>query len=340
MGMTMFCPRCEVDRDCQREVRQETYDVRGEKIALDVPAWVCPVCGESMVEASFGDPIEKVYEAYRKKHGLLTSEEIAGIRERWGLSQVAFASLLGMSQATINRYERGSLQQQKEDELIRAFGDAGHMRDALPRRGHLLTRRQRKAIEDALSQATSPLNERRWEFELEESGGRELSEFNGFRAFSFERYAAIVVWFSKCVSVLTQTKLYKLLFYSDFLAYKTSSVSLTGTMYRAMPHGPVPADFGVLRGLMEIQDLVVVNEKMYQNGNVGEEFSAGPKADELADILGEEELRILESVRDQLGGDTPSQVSDRSHREDAWKDTPQKQLISYAKARTLSVEMP
>ena len=129
----LYCPSCEEEQSFRFEDREQEYDVRGEVITLTVPLWVCPVCGETIVDDEFGDPIEKAYEAYRKRKGLLTPADIQDIRTRWGLSQAAFASLLGMSQATINRYEHGSIQQEKEDELIRACANPRHMADLIQR---------------------------------------------------------------------------------------------------------------------------------------------------------------------------------------------------------------
>jgi putative zinc finger/helix-turn-helix YgiT family protein len=114
MERTIYCPSCECDRVFRSDERVHEYDVRGEKVSLTVLQWVCAECGESIVDESFGDPVARAFDAYREKHGLLAASEIQRIREQWGLSQVAFATLLGMSPATINRYEQGSLQQEKD----------------------------------------------------------------------------------------------------------------------------------------------------------------------------------------------------------------------------------
>lgn len=339
MEKLIYCPKCEAERNCRGETRQESYDVRGEKVTVTVPVWVCPTCKDTIVDEAFGDPVEKAYDAYRKSHGLLPAAEIKRIREQWRLSQASFAALLGMSQATINRYEQGALQQDKEDELIRACDDPQHMQDVLARRGHLLTQRQRKAVEEALGQVHgSSFDDSDWLAVLNEP--QEVSVRSGFRRFDFDRYAAVVVWFCQSVQAVTQTKLYKLLFYSDYLAFKTSSKSLTGAMYRAMPYGPVPVGFSGLRARLEMEDYILVNEVTYQNGNTGEEFRPGPRAKDPMQVLTEEDLRILQFVRDCLGGLTPTQISDRSHEEVAWKDTPRKEVISYAKARDLSLALP
>lgn len=340
MEANVYCPRCECERPHVREMRSESYSVRGDNVVMDVPLLVCTVCGESTVETDFGDPVEKAYEIYRKNHGLLSGRDIQRIRERWKLSQDSLARLLGMSQATINRYEQGALQNQKEDELIRACEDSNRMQDLISRRGNdVLNERQRNAVLSCLDVSHSSANSGEWLSSFEELMPHEVSVRSGFRQFDFDRYAAVVVWFSQSVQALTQTKLYKLLFYSDYLAFRYSSQSLTGAVYRAMPYGPVPMGFNGLRAKLEMEDYVLVNEVTYQNGNTGEEFRPGSRADEFIRILTSEDLRVLQFVRDNLGGLTPTQISDRSHREVAWSDTPRKHVISYMKAKELSLRL-
>jgi len=339
MERTMYCHRCEEDRRFTHEEREETLQVRGEEIRLTVPLWVCAECGESIPDETFGDPVERAHDAYRERRGLLARAEIQRIREQWGLSQVAFATLLGMSPATINRYEQGALQQEKEDELIRACDNPDQMRDLLRRRGHLLTERQRRAAEAALGQ--SP--DRRpvyWETGYIESMPVEVSMRSGFRAFDYKRYAAVVAWLCQHVQVVTQTKLYKLLFYADFLSFRASSRSLTGALYRRMPYGPVPVSFSGLRAQLEADDVVVVNEVGFQNGNTGEVFQPGARSESALAALTEDDLRVLRHIRHELGGLTPSAISDKSHEEAAWKETPPKAVISYEKSSELSIKLP
>lgn len=339
MNRTMYCSKCEEDRDFLFEERNESFDVRGTNITLNVPQWRCANCGESIVDDAFGDPIVRAFDTYRAERGLLAPAEIRRIREQWGLSQAAFAALLGMSQATINRYELGALQQEKEDELIRACDNRDQMRSLLQRRGHLLSERQRRAPEAVLGQLAQPRTAY-WETGFYESMPVEVSKRSGFRLFDFNRYAEVVIWFCRNVSALTQTKLYKLLFYADFLAFRAESRSITGALYRRMPYGPVPVGFSNLRSQLEAEDFVVVNEVTYQNGKTGEEFTAGSSADEISQQLNERDMRVLRFVRDQLGNLTPTDISDRSHQETAWRDTPSKQIISYEKALELSLSVP
>lgn len=55
---------------------------------------------------------------YRQRHGLLQPEEIRRIREKYGLSQVAFAKVLGLGNKTVARYENGSIADMAQNNLI------------------------------------------------------------------------------------------------------------------------------------------------------------------------------------------------------------------------------
>jgi hypothetical protein len=76
------------------------------------------------------------------------------------------------------------------------------------------------------------------------------------------------------------------------------------------------------------------------NCTVGEEYPVGPRADELETSFSPQELAALEVVARTFEGITPSQISDRSHQETAWKDTEDRALISYEKAAELSLPVP
>src|SRR5438477_12375145 len=110
MNQKLYCPMCEADREFRREMSHEEYEMRGEKIAIDMPRLVCLICGESLIDEAFGDPIIALYAEYPRRHGLLSPTQIRAVREKYSLSQDAFATLLGASPVTLARYEGGSLQ--------------------------------------------------------------------------------------------------------------------------------------------------------------------------------------------------------------------------------------
>jgi hypothetical protein len=67
--------------------------------------------------------MQKVADAYRAQCGLLTSAEIRRSRERLLMSQVDFASYLGVGVASVKRWELGEIQTKTADELIRCKTD-------------------------------------------------------------------------------------------------------------------------------------------------------------------------------------------------------------------------
>lgn len=67
--------------------------------------------------------LQNARNAYRKKHGLLTSYETAEVRAQYGMSQADFASLLGCEEVTVIRYETKSIQDKATDQLIRRVKD-------------------------------------------------------------------------------------------------------------------------------------------------------------------------------------------------------------------------
>ena len=333
-----FCVACGDDREIRREKQTVEYDVRGEKIGLELPVRVCQTCGT--IEAEGVDPAEMAFAEYRRRKGLLTPEQIHGIRKQYKLSQRSLAALLGMSEATINRYEGGGLQDEAHDQAIRSCQNPDTMRNILQRRGDRLSDWRRQRIEEVLEGETMKRPDFAFDTSMSRTMPNELSPTTGYRRFDYKRYAAVVVWFCRRLPLVTATSLNKLLFYADFLHYQSETISLTGAKYRRLPYGPAPADYGNLRQHMEIDELVEIREVLCQNGHPAEEFRPGPRADELGVSFTPRERKTLETVALAFEKVTPSEISDRSHQEPPWQYTPDGMLISYEKAMELSLSLP
>jgi len=336
-----FCVVCAVDRPIRREQQEVEYEVRGEKVSIALPVKICDACGTSEIDETAGcDPVEAAYAAYRERKGLLSPQQILALRKRYHLSQKTLAALLGMSEATINRYEGGGLQDAAHDATIRACESPDFVRRQLRLRGGGLSERQRSKVETAIERVLATKVDAAAERAIGSAMPHELSLTTGLRAFNYERYAAVVAWFCRNVRTITSTSLNKLLFYADFLCYKVETRSLTGAAYRRMPYGPVPAQYGELRERMELDGYIQVREVKYRNGRVGEEYRIGPAAKSLPMGFSATEQRVLAAVAELLAELTPREVSERSHQESAWIDTPNRQLISYQKAASLSLSLP
>lgn len=84
------------------------YGVGDEAVELsaDIPVHSCTRCDASYT----GTEAERIeHDAVCRHLGVLTPEEIQGIRKRHGLSRAAFARLTGFGKASLARWERGEL---------------------------------------------------------------------------------------------------------------------------------------------------------------------------------------------------------------------------------------
>lgn len=337
--MSKFCPTCEDYREIKTETIQETFNVRGKDVEVSVSREICSSCGDKLgSEEQDQQILETVNAEYRKRTDLLIPERIKQIRNKYCLSQKCFALLLGMSEATINRYEKGALQDQSHDTAIRACEDPKFVCDLLGRRGDLLTEWQRDRVLQALAgQDTSS------SLVLTYSGlsmPDEVSEHTGFRHFDYSRFAYVVIYLCRELGEVCTTVINKILFYADFLNYKTATVSLTGTAYRRLDYGPVPANYDTLLSKMESEGLVEKEEKVFSDGCTGYYYKPGPKAESIQLELTKHEENVLSFIAKEFEKCNAREISERSHKENAWLNTKDRELISYFEAQSLTLNMP
>jgi putative zinc finger/helix-turn-helix YgiT family protein len=120
MSELRYCFHCQEDVGYRLFSRDETRVVKGVKVRVRIDYALCEKCGEPVDVPSLASQNEiRVFDAYKKKAGLLTSEEIKEIRKRYGLSAAKFAKRLGMGEKSITRYENGAIQTKEVDLLLR-----------------------------------------------------------------------------------------------------------------------------------------------------------------------------------------------------------------------------
>jgi putative zinc finger/helix-turn-helix YgiT family protein len=118
------CPNCGTTMMEKRGTLR--LPVNGEEISVPSAAHLnCPKCGEVVLRFQDskrlgGDAIA----IYRKKHGLLSADEIRSIRERFNLTQAELALLLRLGANTVSRWESGrNVQTAAMDILLRMIRD-------------------------------------------------------------------------------------------------------------------------------------------------------------------------------------------------------------------------
>jgi putative zinc finger/helix-turn-helix YgiT family protein len=100
--------------------------VNGEEISVPSAAHLrCPKCGEIVLRFQDSKRLhEDAIAIYRKKHRLLSADELRAIREQFGLTQADLARLLRLGANTMSRWESGrSVQTASMDMLLRLIRD-------------------------------------------------------------------------------------------------------------------------------------------------------------------------------------------------------------------------
>ncbi len=140
---TLMCPRCCKPGPATFMEHDERHEFGGVGFTAHITSYTCNACGEELADPAVPEMMTPIWDAYRAAAGTLAPADVKAIRERAGLSQAAFATLLGMSPATMNLIEKGSPIKVKEDNLLRLCALPGAVRMLLRIRGNRLRPRQR-----------------------------------------------------------------------------------------------------------------------------------------------------------------------------------------------------
>lgn len=333
--MRKYCDECGKEVETKIITKRELYDVCGEAIEVDAQVLVCEDCGEEFYSEELDNAtLVSAYNEYRRRHKLLFPEEIKKIREQYGLSQRSFAKLLNWGNKTICRYENGSIQDKAHNSLLLFLRDPENMRTYLTENEIALNSNQLSKLLETVDKL-----EQNEEYR---SGGRFFSQFftkvpieeNGFRAFDYEKFCAMVLFFAHKSRELLKTKLMKLLNYSDMVYYKENGISISGARYAHFPYGPVPENFDILLGTMAAEHIAHI-EVFYDNGY--EKHQVIPEEEMSDGVLAEDELAVLERIYQKFANYGSADISNYSHKEKGYNATKKGEIISYAYAKDIEL---
>jgi len=210
------------------EAAQKEITFRGEKITYQTQSYVCKECGLNVGTIDQGAAIQIVIaDAYRKKIGLLSGEEIKQKRAERKWTQKELAERSGVGIASIKRWEKGIIQTKSVNEALKnAFQDN--------RVGNLYTGNRDKI---SLSRVKLVL---KW--------------FEALLGFGFLNEGDMLLFDAKYS------------WYADMLAFKELGMSITGADYAALPHGPQINNYkelvAFIRGANELEAEPLTKEEM------------------------------------------------------------------------------
>ncbi len=306
---------------------------RKEEFEVSYHYYLCEESGERFTTDE-EDRINQtqVHNQYREKYGIPFPDEIKEIRQKYGVSASKMSDILGFGTNGYRLYESGEVPSVANGRLILAIKQPLDFIKQVEASSNMLSQKEKESLISHTTKLADEQNGKIWEvILLKHLFLHELpNQYSGYRKPNLIKLANVIAFFSECME-LYKTKLNKLLFYTDFGYYKRNAFSMTGLTYRAVPLGPVPAQFDNLFNKLSEDDLITISQELIMGtDNYGDLIKSNISFN--ASFFDPEELKVLEDVAIKFKGFYARQMVDLSHQEKAWEQNKEsKSIISYQK---------
>ena len=123
------------------------------------------------------------------------------------------------------------------------------------------------------------------------------------------------------------TKLAKMMFYADFLAFEHFGDSITGLHYKKLPQGPVPTQAKAIQ-----EGLIAQGRAKRRTANFGREQLIPTERFNRKSFLqtfSEQELHLMDDVYEQIKPMLAVEVSDLTHEFIGWRVACDDEIIPY-----------
>ena len=256
--------------------------------------------------------IAQVYNQYRAKYGIPFPEEIKRIRQHYGLSATKMSAILGFGENQYRLYENGDMPSEANGKVLMSIMNPDVFRTFVENaRGQFAE----ADYEKLMAKASVGGKEKYSTAVVDYVFGRSLRDINsGYAALSISKIKNILLYFIEKGHGVFITKMNKLLFYTDFLSYRTSGKGMTGLRYKAIQYGPVPVRWDRIYSFYDDIQQEIVQLSDDREGTI----LVSNLSPDMEDFS-EEELEILESVYERFKNEASKKISGTSHQEEAWK---------------------
>ena len=229
---------------------------------------------------------------------LLTSKEIKQIRNKYKITQLEMAKLLGVGDVTVTRYE--TIENNIKTVIVKEI--------------------------------LNYLNEQ--EIEAKYVNFLEKNTENGNTSLEINKTEAIINYISQYYPHLYKVKLMKLLWYIDSIAYKENEKSLTGLVYTHKKTGAVPIAYDEL---LKLPSIKVEEEVMYKE-NYSVCYHILPNENyKLKVNLTDKEKEICDRVINKFKDFSTKELVDYMHNEKAYTDTKPNEVIDFSYAKFVEI---
>lgn len=311
----------------------DTMTFRGEKFDCIYTSYRDDESGESFTTTESDSAWwNQVTNQYRAKYGLPYTDEIIDVRKRYGVSAAKMSQILGIGVNQYRLYEQGEVPSVSNGRMIRSVMNPKVMLEMVESSKNEMSKSEYERIVSKVKAVIAESEAYKLaQYETKRLFSVPRGAENGYAQISIDRLKNILLFFISKGNGVFFTKMNKLLFYADFMAYRVTGKSVSGLAYKAIAHGPVPVRWDRIYSFFDEIDQEIVQ---FSDGREGTKLVSklSPDMAEFSD----DELKILEYVSQRFKNETPTQISETSHEEEAWKKYKDSdKLISFEMAFTL-----
>ncbi|MEP6646612.1 MAG: type II TA system antitoxin MqsA family protein [Saprospiraceae bacterium] len=327
MQKNIDCPYCDGQVALIHQIQKLNY--KKEDFDISAHFYKCNSCGEEFTTTETDElSMTQVHNLYREGHRIPFPEEIAQVREQYGLSAAAMSEVLGLGVNGYGLYEKGEMPTTAIGNLIASARNPVVFKNMLEGAIELIPKSAGitalQKVGDIMEIGNQPKS-----FINQIDRYNKPNSFTGFKTPNVEVIKTLVTSFiSRCNIVFNdRLKINKLLFYCDFLAYKSSGFSISGLSYRAIQFGPVPSGYDNLFALLQ-NDQTIFADWQLEDKNPRELFFAQTKPN--TDLLSKFENEILDFICEKFSDTSSWHLVEMSHAEKGWIEmNKERGMISY-----------
>ncbi|MEG2218940.1 MAG: DUF4065 domain-containing protein, partial [Muribaculaceae bacterium] len=270
---------------------------RKENFTVVSQYYKCNDTGEEFTtKEQDGLAINQVYNQYREKYGIPFVEDINEILNKYGISAAKMSKILGFGDNQYLKYTKGEIPSVSNGRMIALIQDVSEFKK-------LLINAQNEFTPDELlkiNKKIAPLQDDNTTF-IEQLIVSMAFTFNnksiytGYVQPQIKKVKNIILFFANNCDGVFETKLNKLLFYSDFLSFKERGIGLSGLSYKAIAFGPVPQRYSTVYDNVGGTDAEIIT---FPNGNAGKKIIGKEQFDPR--LFSEDEISVLNRVYERF----------------------------------------
>lgn len=331
-----LCTCCMEEHEVKTVLVNDEATFKNKKVDYEASYLYCDAAEELyMDEQKMQENDVRLKDAYRKSEGLLTSSDISGIRNKYGISQSDLCILLGWGAKTITRYESHQVQDRAHDTILKKIDQDPEWFLSLLSDARMNF--SAESYQKYLNTATA-LYEEDQDSYLRKAIEASYARFHGNHLFhgntdlSLDKVVDVIRYFaaSTKITALYKVKLMKLMWYADALSYKRRGFAITGLVYQALPMGAVPVGHN---SIIDLKD--VPCEEVDMGETNAYHFSL--KAETTFPSLTDDDKNILDAVIEKLGKMSKNEIINFMHKEQAYVETAPRDVIQFKYAESLRI---